>query len=118
MCVLALPFVFVSVFVFVVVFVFVLVVVVAGVVVIVVALWVGWWAVTCACTRGHAGGEQGHAKRGGSGGAILWMDEILHHFESWLKPLLVGIYRGIIIPGFVMWCRILSIHIFSSTFAG
>ena len=26
------------------------------------------------------------------------------------KPLFVGIYRGIIIPGFLRWCRISSIH--------
>ena len=34
------------------------------------------------------------------------MDKILHHFE----PLFVGFYRGIIIPGFLTWCRISSIH--------
>ena len=26
------------------------------------------------------------------------------------KPLLIGIFRGFIIPGFLRWCRILSIH--------
>ena len=39
----------------------------------------------------------------------MWMEEILHHFEPWLNPWFVGIYRGIIIPGFVRWCRVLSI---------
>ena len=29
--------------------------------------------------------------------------------KSW-KPLFVGIYRAIIIPGFLRWCRISSIH--------
>ena len=29
--------------------------------------------------------------------------------KPWLKPLFVGIYR-VIIPGFLKWCRILSIH--------
>ena len=29
------------------------------------------------------------------GGDILWMAEILRHLEPWLKPLLVGICRGI-----------------------
>ena len=37
---------------------------------------------------------------------LLWMDEILHHFET----MLVGIYRGIVIPGFLRWCKILSTH--------
>ena len=26
------------------------------------------------------------------------------------RPLFIGIYRGIIIPGFLGWCRISSIH--------
>ena len=41
---------------------------------------------------------------------ILWMDGILHHLRNHEKPLFVGIYNGIIIPGFLRWCRILSIH--------
>ena len=41
---------------------------------------------------------------------LLWMDKILHHFEAIRKPLFVGIYQRIIIPGFLRWCRILSIH--------
>ena len=28
--------------------------------------------------------------------------------KPWLKPLLVGVYRGIIIPGLLRWCRIAS----------
>ena len=38
------------------------------------------------------------------------MDEILHHLRNYGKPLFVGIYRGDIIPGFLRWCRISSIH--------
>ena len=30
--------------------------------------------------------------------------------KQWLKPLFVGIYKGIIIPGIFEWCRISSIH--------
>ena len=41
---------------------------------------------------------------------ILWMDEILHHFETMGKPLFVGIYKGILIPGFLRWCRVSFIH--------
>ena len=40
-------------------------------------------------------------------GSVLWMDTILHHFEPWLKPLLLGIY---ILPGLLRRCRISSIH--------
>ena len=29
---------------------------------------------------------------------LLWMHEILHHFETMGKSLFVGIYEGIIIP--------------------
>ena len=42
---------------------------------------------------------------------LLWMDEI--HFapsRNHRKPLVVGIYKGIMIPGFLRWCRNLSIH--------
>ena len=42
---------------------------------------------------------------------ILWMDKILHHLRNHGKPLLVGVYRGIVIPGILRWCRIsTSIH--------
>ena len=41
---------------------------------------------------------------------LLWINKILHHFENMGKPLFVGIYRGIFIPGFLRWCRISSIH--------
>ena len=30
--------------------------------------------------------------------------------KPWLKPLLVGVYRGIMIPWVLRWCRILSIN--------
>ena len=43
--------------------------------------------------------------------AILWMDK--NHFaplRNHGKPLFVGICGGIIIPGILRWCRILSIH--------
>ena len=33
-----------------------------------------------------------------------------HEMKPWLKPLLVGIYRGIMIPEFLRWCRISSLH--------
>ena len=32
------------------------------------------------------------------------------HRSLYGKPLLIGIFRGTIIPGFLRWCRILSIH--------
>ena len=53
--------------------------------------------------------------QGGRDGApvpkhILWMDKILHHFETIGNRCFVGIYRGLIIPGFRRWCRISSIH--------
>ena len=41
---------------------------------------------------------------------IPQMDEILHHLGNHGKPLSVGIYRGIIIPGFLSGCRISSIR--------
>ena len=31
-------------------------------------------------------------------------------WKPWLKPLFVGLYRRIILPGSLRWCRILSIH--------
>ena len=34
------------------------------------------------------------------------------------KPLFIGKNRGIIIPGFLRWCRILSIHTVCPTFSG
>ena len=43
-------------------------------------------------------------------GDLLWMDEILHHVEPMRNHCFVGIYGGIIIPGFLRWCRISSIH--------
>ena len=41
---------------------------------------------------------------------ILWMDKILHHLETMGNHCLLGIYRGIILPGSLRWCRISSIH--------
>ena len=38
------------------------------------------------------------------------MDGIRSHFEIMAQPLFVRIYRRIIIPGILRWCRILSIH--------
>ena len=35
---------------------------------------------------------------------ILWMDEILHHFETG-NHCLLGIYKIIINPGFLRWCE-------------
>ena len=41
----------------------------------------------------------------------LWMEEILHHLETMVATIkFVGIFRGIIIPGFLGWCRTSSIH--------
>ena len=43
------------------------------------------------------------------GQSVLWMDETLQHFETMRnheKPLVVGIYSGVIIPGFLRWCEI------------
>ena len=37
--------------------------------------------------------------------AILWMDEILHQLEAMGKTKSVGIYKGIMIPGFLRWCE-------------
>ena len=36
---------------------------------------------------------------------LLWMDEILHHFETMGIPPFLGISRGIIIPGFLGGAR-------------
>ena len=38
---------------------------------------------------------------------VLWIDEILHNHG---KPAFVGIYRGIIIPRFLRWCELDSVH--------
>ena len=39
---------------------------------------------------------------------MLWMDEILHHFETMgIHCLLI---LGIIIPGFLRWSRISSLN--------
>ena len=35
---------------------------------------------------------------------ILWMGDILHHFETMGNPLFIGIYRGITNPGFLKSC--------------
>ena len=42
--------------------------------------------------------------------SLLWMDEILHHFETMGNHLFVDIDRGIIILGLLRWCRISSTH--------
>ena len=43
--------------------------------------------------------------------AILWMDEILHHFEAMVETIaFVGIYRGIIMPGFLRWSEMDLVH--------
>ena len=39
-----------------------------------------------------------------------WTDEILRQARNHEKPLLVGIYRGIIIPGFLGGGKISSSH--------
>ena len=43
---------------------------------------------------------------------VLWMDGIRsHHFETMgNKCIFVGIYRGIIIPSFVGWCKMEFVH--------
>ena len=43
-------------------------------------------------------------------GAILWMDEILHRFEAMGNHCLLVFTGESFIPGFLRWCRILSIH--------
>ena len=46
-------------------------------------------------------------ERPSSGSKLLWMDEIpSHRLQLWL----VGIYRGIVISGFLGWSRISSIR--------
>ena len=45
-----------------------------------------------------------------SGDTVLGRNPFRTTLKPWLKPLFVGIYQGIIIPGFLRWCRILSIH--------
>ena len=75
-------------------------------------------SVPCVCPLGHQAAVFGRCSRRsatgiGLGGClcILWMDKI--HFappEKHGKPLFVCVYRGIIISGFLRWCRILSIH--------
>ena len=39
-----------------------------------------------------------------------WLRNPCTTWKQWLKPLFVGICKGIIIPGCLRWCRILSIH--------
>ena len=34
---------------------------------------------------------------------MLWMDETMHHLRHHGKPLLVGIYRGLNLPGLLRW---------------
>ena len=42
-----------------------------------------------------------------TGGSLLWMDEILHHFDSIAYQYLL-VFSGE--PGLLRWCRISSIH--------
>ena len=39
----------------------------------------------------------------------MWMDKACNTFKAG-KPLFVGIYRRLIVPGLLRWCRISSIH--------
>ena len=41
---------------------------------------------------------------------LLWMDEILHLFETAGNHCLLVFTGGIIMPGLLRWCRISSIH--------
>ena len=41
---------------------------------------------------------------------VLWMDEILHHFEAMGNHCLLVFTGNQTIPGLLRWCRILSIH--------
>ena len=41
---------------------------------------------------------------------LLWMDEILHHFETMGHHCLLVFVGGIILPGFLRWCRTSLIH--------
>ena len=63
--------------------------------------------------------SQGFEQRGPKRGSLTcgWTKSISHEMKPWLKPLFVGIYRGIIIPGFLGRCRISSIHSRSDNYA-
>ena len=41
---------------------------------------------------------------------VLWMDEILHQFETMGSHCLLVFTGESFIPRFLRWCRILSIH--------
>ena len=42
---------------------------------------------------------------------VLWMDEFLHHWETMVETIVGWYLQGNrIIPGFLRWCRISSIH--------
>ena len=64
----------------------------------------------------EAGSRPGRLDRGSEGVVlvefILWMaaKSISHHLRNHGKPLFVGIYRGIIIPVFHMWCEMDFVH--------
>ena len=44
------------------------------------------------------------------------MDETLNYFEAWETISFVGIFRGMILPGLLRWCRISSTHSIFSFF--
>ena len=52
---------------------------------------------------------------GSSKNNILWMNEILHHFETIGSHCWFGFFRGIMVLGFLRRCRILSIRSMSSS---
>ena len=35
-----------------------------------------------------------------------WTKSISHHFETMVETIFVGIFKGIIVLGFLRWCRI------------
>ena len=39
-----------------------------------------------------------------------WAKSVRTTWKPWSKPLSMGIYRQFIIPGFLRWCRVSSIH--------
>ena len=41
---------------------------------------------------------------------LLWMDKILHHFESMGNHYMLVFTGGIILPGFLGWCEMDFVH--------
>ena len=71
--------------------------------------WSSSFAGRLVCRRGVASASLDDPQAE-AGGERVVANSISHHLRNHGKPLFVGIYRGMIVPGILMWCRISSIH--------